>query len=152
MRCAILAIGRAGTGPARDLFELYAGRLSPPLALVELEEKRKLPDAQRSDREAELLVQALPRGATLVALDERGTVLSSEQFAERLRHWRDSGVGDLVFAIGGAAGHGAAIRTRADFTLSLGPMTWPHMLVRGLIAEQLYRAHSILNGHPYHRI
>jgi 23S rRNA (pseudouridine1915-N3)-methyltransferase len=151
MRCTVLAIGRASAGPARDLFDLYAGRLSPPLTLIELEEKRKLPDAQRSDREAELLVQALPRDAILVSLDERGAVLSSEQFADRLRQWRDSGVGDLVFAIGGAAGHGAAIRNRANFTLSLGPMTWPHMLVRGLIAEQLYRGHSILTGHPYHR-
>ncbi len=151
MRCTLVAVGRAGTGPARDLFDLYARRLTPPLALVEVEEKRKLPDAALREREAELLLAAIPRGAVLVALDETGSEMPSEGFAARLQRWRDDGVQDLAFAIGGAAGHGGALRDKADLVLSLGRMTWPHMLVRGLVAEQLYRGFSILAGHPYHR-
>ena len=151
MRCHLLAVGRAKPGPARQLFEFYAERLTPRLALIEVEEKRPLPEAQLKEREAELLLAALPKGAFLVLLDERGANLSSQRFAERLGGWRDQGVADLAFAIGGAAGHGPMAHARADFTLSLGPMTWPHMLVRGMLAEQLYRGFSILAGHPYHR-
>ena len=151
MRCHLIAVGRARPGPARLLFETYAERLSPPLALIEVEEKRPLPEAQLKEREAELILAALPKGAFLVLLDEHGKGLSSQGFAERLGAWRDQGVADLVFAIGGAAGPGSAAHARADFTLSLGPMTWPHLLVRFLLAEQLYRGFSILAGHPYHR-
>src|SRR5579859_507944 len=143
MRCHVIAVGRAKPGPARRIFELYAERFSPRLALVEVEEKRPLPEPQLKDREAELLLEALPKGALLVLMDEHGKTLSSQNFAEKLGRWRDQGVADLVFAIGGAAGHGTTIRDRADFTLSLGPMTWPHMMVRGMVAEQLYRGFSI---------
>jgi len=151
MRCHLIAVGRSKAGPERQILELYAKRLSPSLTLLEVEEKRPLPEAQLKEREAELLLAALPKGALLVLLDEHGKTLSSQGFAEKLGHWRDHGVADLAFAIGGAAGHGSAARARADFTLSLGPMTWPHMLVRGMLAEQLYRGFSILAGHPYHR-
>jgi 23S rRNA (pseudouridine1915-N3)-methyltransferase len=151
LRCTVVAVGKAGSGPARDLFEQYARRLTPPLALVEVEERRKLTEAERSAREAELLLAAAPRRAVLVALDEHGILLDSEGFAERLRHWRDGGTQDLAFLIGGAAGHGAAVLERAEVKLSLGPMTWPHLLVRGMLAEQLYRGFSLLGGHPYHR-
>jgi 23S rRNA (pseudouridine1915-N3)-methyltransferase len=151
MRCTIVAVGRAGPGPAQALFELYAKRLTPPLALIEVEERRKLPEAQLRDREAAMLLDAVPKRATIVALDEHGLVLGSRQFAERLRAWRDAGTGDLALLIGGAAGHGGAVLDRADFTLSLGAMTWPHLLVRGMLAEQLYRGFAVLSGHPYHR-
>jgi 23S rRNA (pseudouridine1915-N3)-methyltransferase len=151
MRCHLIAVGRAKPGPARDLFARYAARLAPPLTLTEIEEKRPLPDPVLKEREGELLRASLPKGALLVLLDERGKALSSEGFAEQLRVWRDGGVADLAFAIGGAAGHGPTARAQADFMLSLGPMTWPHMLVRGMLAEQLYRGFSILAGHPYHR-
>ncbi|MEA2754820.1 MAG: rRNA (pseudouridine1915-N3)-methyltransferase, partial [Aliidongia sp.] len=151
MRCHLIAVGRAKPGPARDLFALYAGRLSPPLSLTEIEEKRPLPEALLKEREGELLRAALPKGAFLVLLDEHGKSLSSEGFAEQLGLWRDRSVADLAFAIGGATGHGPTARTQADFTLSLGPMTWPHMMVRGMLAEQLYRGFSILACHPYHR-
>jgi 23S rRNA (pseudouridine1915-N3)-methyltransferase len=151
MRCHLIAVGRAKPGPARQIFDRYAERLTPPLSLIEVEEKRKLPDVLLKEREAELLAAAVPRGALLVLLDEHGKALSSQGFADQLGAWRDQGVGDLAFAIGGAAGHGPAAHARAGFTLSLGPMTWPHMLVRGLIAEQLYRGFTILAGHPYHR-
>jgi 23S rRNA (pseudouridine1915-N3)-methyltransferase len=102
-------------------------------------------------REAELILAALPAGARLVALDERGEPWSSRDFAERLGQWRDRGVAALAFAIGGAEGLGRAVIEQADAVLSLGAMTWPHLLVRGMLLEQLYRAQQILAGHPYHR-
>jgi 23S rRNA (pseudouridine1915-N3)-methyltransferase len=151
MRCHLIAVGRAKAGPARALFQDYAQRFSPALALIEVEEKRPLPEAQLREREAELLLAAVPKGATLVLLDERGKTLTSQEFADRLGSWRDQGVADLAFVIGGAAGHGSTVRKYANFVLSLGSMTWPHLLVRGLLAEQLYRGFSILAGHPYHR-
>ena len=147
----MIAVGRAGPGPSRDLFELYARRLTPPLALVEVEERRKLPDAQRREREAALLLAAVPKRAVAVALDEHGKTPNSRDFAKMIGAWRDAGAADLAFLIGGADGHGAAVLERADATLSLGPMTWPHMLVRPMLAEQLYRAMATLAGHPYHR-
>jgi 23S rRNA (pseudouridine1915-N3)-methyltransferase len=152
MRCWLLAVGRAkAAGPEPELTRAYGGRLQPPLQLREVEEKRKLPVAERKAREAELLLAAVPAGAVVVALDERGKTLSSPAFAEQLGRWRDGGSGDLAFLIGGADGHGEAVRRRADLLLSLGAMTWPHLLVRVLVAEQLWRGFSILNGHPYHR-
>lgn len=123
----------------------------PPPVIVELEAKQRLPLSVLKTREAELILAALPARATLVALDERGAAWSSRDFAERLASWRDRGVAELAFAIGGADGLGEAVRERAAATLSLGPMTWPHLLVRGMLLEQLYRAQQILAGHPYHR-
>jgi 23S rRNA (pseudouridine1915-N3)-methyltransferase len=123
----------------------------PPAAILELEEKRKLPPPQLKAREAELILAALPAGARLVALDERGQSWSSRELAERLAAWRDRGAATLAFAIGGADGLGQPVVERADAVLSLGAMTWPHLLVRSLLLEQLYRAQQILAGHPYHR-
>jgi 23S rRNA (pseudouridine1915-N3)-methyltransferase len=151
MRIVILAIGKQRRGPLGDLQALYAGRLVPPPTIVELEEKRKLPPAQLQSREAELILTALPLDARLVALDERGSPWSSRDLADRLGAWRDQGVATLAFAIGGAEGLGRAVIDRADAVLSLGAMTWPHLLVRGMLLEQLYRAQQILAGHPYHR-
>lgn len=102
-------------------------------------------------REAELTLAAVPAGALLVALDERGQSWSSRDLAERLAAWRDRGVATLAFAIGGADGLGPSVIERADAVLSLGAMTWPHLLVRSLLLEQLYRAQQISAGHPYHR-
>jgi 23S rRNA (pseudouridine1915-N3)-methyltransferase len=151
MRLLLAAVGRAKAGPERALFEHYAARLSWPLTLKEVEEKRPLPAAERMAREAELLLAAVPPGAIVVALDERGRQTPSEEFAARLGAWRDSGRSDICFLIGGADGHSEAVRKRADLLLAFGAMTWPHMLVRGMLAEQLYRAQCILAGHPYHR-
>jgi 23S rRNA (pseudouridine1915-N3)-methyltransferase len=102
-------------------------------------------------REAELIFGALPAGIPLVALDERGATWSSRVFADRIAAWRDAGWPELAFAIGGADGLDAVVLDRADATMSLGSMTWPHLLVRGMLLEQLYRAQQILAGHPYHR-
>ena len=123
----------------------------PRVTLVEVEEKRRLFAAELKQREAELILSAVPAGARLIALDERGVQWTSRQFADRLAGSRDSGAAALAFAIGGADGLGQAVIDRADTVLSLGPMTWPHLLARSLLLEQLYRAQQILAGHPYHR-
>ncbi len=135
----------------RDLQALYSGRIVPPVAIVELEEKRPLPAPLLKAREAELILAALPAGARLVALDQRGVAWSSREFADRLAAWRDGGVGAVAFAVGGAEGLGDAVIARTDTVLSLGAMTWPHLLARNMLLEQLYRAQQILAGHPYHR-
>ena len=102
-------------------------------------------------REAELILASLPAGALLVALDRAGACWSSRELADRLGAWADLGTGAVAFAIGGAEGLGAAVLDRAAVVLSLGEMTWPHLLVRTMLLEQLYRAQQILLGHPYHR-
>ena len=130
---------------------LYAGRIAPPVTIVELEEKRRLPPAALKLREAELILGARPAGARLVALDQSGAAWTSRDLAERLLAWRDGGASALAFAIGGAEGLGARVIESADAVLSLGPMTWPHFLVRGMLLEQIYRAQQIHAGHPYHR-
>jgi 23S rRNA (pseudouridine1915-N3)-methyltransferase len=134
-----------------ELQTLYAKRIVPPATILELEEKRPLPPAPLKAREAELILAALPAGSRLVALDRGGTAWSSRELAERLAAWRDRGTGAVAFAIGGAEGLGAAVLERADAVLSLGAMTWPHLLARSMLLEQLYRAQQILAGHPYHR-
>ncbi|QJE73454.1 23S rRNA (pseudouridine(1915)-N(3))-methyltransferase RlmH [Aerophototrophica crusticola] len=151
MRLWLAAVGRARPGPARDLFEEYRGRMSWPLTLKEVETKKRVEGEELKRLEAELLLSAIPDGATLVALDERGKVFPSEEFARKVGTWRDGGVQDLAFVIGGADGLAEEVRRRAALVLAFGPMTWPHMLVRGMLAEQLYRAQQILAGHPYHR-
>lgn len=151
MKLLIACIGRAAHGPERALYEHYAGRIRWPLALRELEEKRKLPAAQMILREGALLLGAVPAKSVLVALDRRGKVLDSEGFAGRLAGWRDNSVSDVAFLIGGADGHGEALLKKAALVLSFGPMTWPHLLARVMLAEQIYRAQQLLAGHPYHR-
>jgi 23S rRNA (pseudouridine1915-N3)-methyltransferase len=153
LRIHIVAVGRARQGPERALFEHYAGRVTVwPLALREVEPRGRTAPERLKAAEAELILAALPDGATIVALDETGTALASPDLAGRIATWRDEGVGDLVFVIGGADGLDQSVRQRADLMLSFGRATWPHMLVRGLLAEQLYRAQQILAGHPYHRV
>jgi 23S rRNA (pseudouridine1915-N3)-methyltransferase len=147
----VLAIGRLRRGPLHDLQRLYAGRLAPPVTIVELEEKRPLPAAELKRREARLILAAVPADACLVALDEHGASVTSRAFADRLRAWRDHGTAAVAFAIGGADGLDASVVERADAVMSFGAMTWPHLLARSLLLEQLYRAQQILAGHPYHR-
>ena len=150
MRLHIIAVGRLKSGPHKDLERHYAGRLNWPLELREVEERRKLPPLELRESEGALLLAALPREALIVALDGRGKELSSGSFAERLAAWAGQ-TQDLAFLIGGADGLADAVRRKAQFVLSLGAMTWPHFLARGMLLEQLYRAQQILAGHPYHR-
>jgi 23S rRNA (pseudouridine1915-N3)-methyltransferase len=123
----------------------------PPPAIVEVNERRSPQPVQLKAREGELILGALPAGIPFVALDERGVHWSSRALAERIAVWRDRGSPELAFAVGGADGLHSTVLDRADVTLSLGSMTWPHLLVRGMLLEQLYRAQQILVGHPYHR-
>ena len=148
MRLAVIAVGRMRGDPAAALFERYRKRLRAPLALTEIEVAA---GPGRARREGERLLAAVPAGAAVAVLDEGGEMLSSEGFAKRLASWRDSGRRDCAFLIGGADGHGENVLSKADLRLSLGAMTWPHLLVRAMLAEQLYRAETILADHPYHR-
>jgi 23S rRNA (pseudouridine1915-N3)-methyltransferase len=118
-----------------------------PLTEHEVEDKKNAGMAA----EAELLARAVPAGAVLVTLDERGKLLTSPDFATQLARWRDAGRQDVAFVIGGADGIDPSLRAKADFSISFGQMVWPHMLVRVMLAEQLYRAANILSGGPYHR-
>ncbi len=151
MRITLAAVGRNKAGATKELYELYAARLRWRITLKEVEERRPLPAGALKEQEGELLLAALPRGAKVIALDEGGKEMTSRDFAALLGRWQDEGVADLAFMIGGADGLSEDARQAADVILSLGRMTWPHMLVRGLLAEQLFRAESILAGHPYHR-
>ncbi len=119
-----------------------------PVAEIEVEDKKNLGMAA----EAVLLERAIPTGALIATLDERGKVISSPEFADHLAKWRDGGRQDVAFVIGGADGIDPSLRAKADFSLSFGQMVWPHMLVRVMLAEQLYRAATILGGSPYHRV
>lgn len=150
MRVTIAAVGRCRAGPEQDLYTQYARRLVPPPTLVEVEERRRMPVPDRVAAEGTRLLAAVPSQAACVVLDERGTALASRDLADRLARWQAEGSG-LACLIGGADGHAPAVRERADLLLSLGPMTWPHQLVRAMLAEQLYRVQCILSGHPYHR-
>ena len=150
MRFLILAVGRQKAGPLKELEQLYAGRITLPLLIREVEERRKLSAAEMKTREAELLLDSVPKGAMIVALDGRGEALSSASFAKRIETWREASA-DLAFVIGGADGLAETILQQARLTLSLGAMTWPHILARTMLLEQIYRAQQILAGHPYHR-
>lgn len=155
MRLHLVAVGRLRAGPERDLIDDYRNRFDRtgrPLALGPLTE-HEVEDRKGGgmEAEAELISRALPAGALLVTLDERGKVLSSPEFAADLARWRDGGRQDVAFVIGGADGIAPALRARADASISFGRMVWPHMLVRVMLAEQLYRAATILAGSPYHR-
>ena len=138
MRLHIVARGKIGRSPEAELVERYAKRISWPFHLTELPESGgTLPPQPNPCRE--------------VLLDERGRQLSSEEFAALLGKWRDEGVREARFLIGAADGHGETARKQADLLIAFGAMTWPHMLARAMLAEQLWRATSILAGHPYHR-
>ena len=151
----LCAVGRLRSGPERDLIADYTHRFDRtgralslgPLTEHEVEDKKNAGMAA----EAELLARAVPAGAVLVTLDERGRLLTSPEFAAQLARWRDGGRQDVAFVIGGADGIDPSLRAKADFSISFGQMVWPHMLVRVMLAEQLYRAANILSGGPYHR-
>ena len=154
MRITLLAVGRLRSGPESALVADYLDRFAktgrplglPTVQVVEVEDRRNLGMAA----EAALLARAIPDGAAVVVLDERGEQMASPGFAARIAAFRDQ-ARDLCFVIGGADGLDPAIRDRADWQISLGRMVWPHMLVRVMLAEQLYRAATILAGGPYHR-
>jgi len=154
MKVHVCAVGRLRSGPEHALITDYLTRFDRtgralglgPSNVTEVEDKK----GGGMVAEAALLSRALPAGALLCVLDERGSQLSSPEFAARLATWRDLGR-DLAFVIGGADGIDPTLRSRADAAVSFGAMVWPHLLVRVMLAEQLYRAATILSGGPYHR-
>ena len=151
MRILIAAIGRFRNGPEYDLYQNYVKRLHWPIDLKEFETKQKLSGPARKNVEENLLIKKIPKAAVVVVLDETGTNLSSVSLAKTMGAWQTDGRSTVAFLIGGPDGVTDALRQRADLLLSLGAATWPHLLVRPLLAEQLYRAETILKGHPYHR-
>lgn len=159
MKLVICAVGRLRAGPEKELVDDYLERLRHTgkqlgitgVQLIEVEPKATPDSNLLADREAELLLDAAPKGTRLVALDERGAMPTSKQFADKISAWRDNGIQTIAFLIGGANGLSPALRARADLVLAFGPMTWPHLLVRVLLTEQLYRSLTIMAGHPYHR-
>ncbi len=160
MKLLIAAIGRLKAGPERELVERYQTRFGGLSRSLHFEKPQILEFAESSQRraedrivdEAKQLIAALPAGAFVIALDERASHLSSPDFARILARERDSGRAQLVFVIGGPDGISADLRARADLLLGFGAMTIPHQLVRALLLEQLYRAATLLSGHPYHRV
>jgi 23S rRNA (pseudouridine1915-N3)-methyltransferase len=158
MKLRILAVGRARTGPEAALIAEYQKRMHWPLAIEEVEEKRPVSGAELKAREGALLQAAIDRAAAksggrtlLVALEEHGKTLGSRDFAARLKAWQEQGAPEILFLLGGADGLAPELRAQAKFVLSLGQMTWPHLLARAMLVEQIYRAQQILAGHPYHR-
>ncbi len=155
MRVHIVAVGRLRAGPELDLINDYISRFDRmgralalgPANIIEVEDKK----GGGMPAEAALIERAIPNGSLICIMDERGKLMTSPAFAEQLGGWRDQGRQDVAFVIGGADGIDPAFRAKADAALSFGKMVWPHMLVRVMLSEQLYRAASILSGSPYHR-
>jgi len=159
MRLTIAAVGRTRESPEQALCDLYCERartIAPKLGISKVElliidtSRAATPEA-RIKEEAEKLSAKLPQAAHRIALDEAGRAMSSETFSGHIRRLADSGTRDLVFLIGGPDGLAPALRDGAQERLAFGPQTWPHLLVRAMLAEQIYRAFAILSGHPYHR-
>ena len=159
MRCVVLAVGRMKSGPERALAERYRERVADAgrkigirrVEVLEIKESRAGDRAKRLLEESIALANIITDDAPLVVLDEKGRNLDSGTFAAQLRTWRDSGAREVVFVIGGADGMATEIKERANLTVAFGAATWPHQLARIMLLEQLYRAVTILAGHPYHR-
>ncbi|MEQ1790544.1 MAG: 23S rRNA (pseudouridine(1915)-N(3))-methyltransferase RlmH [Rickettsiales bacterium] len=151
MKISINAIGKAKSSSAHQMLYLdYIKRLPWKVQCKEFEVKT--PDVTgRKSREAELLLTSCAGYEYIIALDESGSLLSSREFSEHLGNWQQQGISSFAFIIGGADGLDNSVLKKANLTWSFGRATWPHMLVRAMLAEQLYRAHSVLSGHPYHR-
>ncbi len=150
MKVIIAAIGKAKSSPEKDLYLSYMARLPWKIECREFDVK--LTDTnQRKLKEAEHLLAACKGYDCLVALDESGKTLASREFAMQVKQWQTQGNSSLAFVIGGSDGLHESVLKKAQLIWSFGRVTWPHMLVRGLLAEQLYRAHSIITNHPYHR-
>ena len=159
MRLVVAAVGRLREGPERELAERYRKRAEQigrrigirSVEIVEIRESRAQELAKRKTEESIAIATVIPDKAVTIILDERGNSLDSASFAARLARWRDDGRQDAVFVIGGDDGLMPTLREKAALTLALGTATWPHQLVRVMLLEQLYRAATILTGHPYHR-
>lgn len=146
MKITIAAVGKMRASPEQELVRQYVKQCGWPVEIREL-----VAGKPGKEEEGRLLLEALQGCERVIALDERGRDMTSPQFAEKLRDWQDEGIRSLGFCIGGADGLSDAVRARAQLQVRFGAMVWPHLLVRAMLAEQLYRAWSILQNHPYHR-
>lgn len=151
MQATILSVGKWKEKTLKEAFELYAGRCQPRIELIELELPARDLHGDIKTKEAALLQKHIPTAGTLVACDERGKPFSSRDFAAAIAKWQEAHGPRLTFLIGGADGLAPELVKQAHATLSLSAMTWPHLLARVMLAEQVYRAQTILNNHPYHR-
>jgi 23S rRNA (pseudouridine1915-N3)-methyltransferase len=159
MRLIVAAIGRLRESPERELAERYRKRAEQlsrrigfrDVEVVEVRESRAQEKDKRMIEESIALANVIPDGSAIILLDERGENLDSASLATQLAKWRDAGRPAAVFIVGGDDGLAPALRERATLRLSFGAATWPHQLVRAMLLEQLYRAMTILAGHPYHR-
>ena len=159
MRLIVIAIGRLKQGPERELAERYRERFDDigrklgfrGLEIHEIPESRARDAATRIAEEAAAISAAIPEKSVVVALDERGSNIDSAAFARHLGRWRDESIANAVFAIGGADGLSPDLQRRAKLKMAFGSATWPHQMVRVMLLEQIYRAATILAGHPYHR-
>jgi 23S rRNA (pseudouridine1915-N3)-methyltransferase len=159
MRLLVIAVGRLKSGPERDLVERYRERFSDlarklgfrALDIHEISESRARDAPTRMTEEAAAITALIPDGAITVALDERGKAIDSTGFAKQLGRWRDESTANVVFVIGGADGLSPELRRTIKTVFAFGTVTWPHQLVRIMLMEQIYRAATILAGHPYHR-
>jgi len=151
MRFLLLAVGRDRRGPTAELVDIYRKRCPWPIELIDIPARTQGEPERRLREEAEKIDQALPEGAALVVLDERGDNLSSRDLAKRIENFRQDGCRTLAFIIGGADGLDFSLTERADLKLAFGKVTWPHRLIRAMLVEQIYRVSMILSGHPYHR-
>lgn len=155
MKIHLCVVGRLRNRPEKELIDDYLHRFEKigrsfglgPVSISEVEDKKN----GGMQNEAALLERLIPKGATIIVLDERGELISSPNFAKKIRSYVDNSISDLAIVIGGADGIAPELREKADYKMSFGKMVWPHLLVRVMIAEQLYRAASILAGNPYHR-
>jgi 23S rRNA (pseudouridine1915-N3)-methyltransferase len=159
MRVLVLAVGRMKKGAEADLADRYLKRATQAgraigiraIEIVEIRESRAQDLDRRKLEESIAIASLIPDDSAVVLMAERGEGLGSASFADHLGRWRDGGQGTVAFVIGGADGLSETLRDRAKITLGFGPSTWPHQLVRIMLLEQLYRAVTILSGHPYHR-
>ena len=159
MRLVVISIGRLKQGPERELAERYRERFDDigrklgfrDLDIHEIPESRARDAATRISEEAAAIAAAIPEKSVLVALDEHGKSIDSASFARHLGDWRDQGIANTIFAIGGADGLSPDLQRKAKIRIAFGSATWPHQMVRVMLLEQIYRAATILAGHPYHR-
>lgn len=159
MRLMICAVGKIKNAPEALLVNDYTKRIQATgrgigistFAIKEIDPPKSLKSAARQEHESTAILASIPPGCTKIILDERGDALKSTEFARLIENKRDQGVGDMAFLIGGADGHSSQLLDEAEKKIAFGPATWPHMLVRAMLCEQIYRAMTILTGHPYHR-
>ncbi len=152
MHVSIIAISRMGRGPEKDLMDEYIRRCPWKVTVTEIDMKKPAASAdERKAREAEKLLAAVPSGSAIIALDEHGKALSSRKLAKKIDDLAVAGFNSIAFIIGGADGLHSSVTDKATLKLAFGALTWPHMLVRVMLAEQIYRVWSIHTGHPNHR-